>query len=164
MLAISSSSTCTQLLFWHISPDDLVLFIIVVVYYLMRAICLITREYLTHFMSSFSSAILVPLPNQSQGKCFGWGTNVFTIAGTSLVLELERVLPCVLPWRVFMCTCGMCPVEVGAPVDSRARLQCRPGPSCLPSGPPEPQLWRNTSTYRQNTLTDAQANTQNRQL
>lgn len=40
----------------------------------------------------------------------------------------------------FKDTCGMCPVEVGAPVDSRARLQCRPGPSCLPSGPPKPQL------------------------
>lgn len=81
-------------------------------------------------------------------KCFGWQPNVlslFTITETSSVLELECVLFCVLLWWVFMCTCGMCPVEVGAPVDSRARLQCRPGPSCLQSGPPEPQLC-NTST------------------
>lgn len=43
-------------------------------------------------------------------------------------------------------TCGMCPVEVRAPVDSRARFQCRPGASCLPSGPPEPPLC-NTHTH-----------------
>lgn len=41
----------------------------------------------------------------------------------------------------------MCPAEVRAPVDSRARLQRRPGPSCLPSGPPNHHSAQHTRTH-----------------
>lgn len=68
---------------------------------------------------------------------------------TSLVLLKYVLLFTCYSWWVFKCTCGMCPVEVWAPVDSRARLQCRSGPSCLPSGPRELQLCKR---HTKNTL------------
>lgn len=66
---------------------------------------------------------------------------VFSIQRLTVSVDLGiRTEYCSFPVRVSnpVCenTCGMCSTEVRAQVDSRARLRRRPGPSCLPSGPP----------------------------